>query len=72
MDRTARAPEQNLKGIVGTWWAAYNAVSQWHDHERGRFGAVTESDARVHSNLFGASSAGKKVAFATALEMVKS
>jgi len=61
---------QSLDGIRGTAWAAYNAVSEWHDHERGRFGAVTESDGRAHSNLFGVSDAHKRIAFSTALQLV--
>lgn len=61
------AANQSLKGIRGTFWAAYNAISQWHEHERGRFGPVAESDGRAHSNLFGTSDAQKRVAFQTAL-----
>lgn len=63
---------QKLAGIEGTAWAAYNAVSQWHDHERGRFLSVAESDARVHSNLFGASNRDKQRAFRAALAIAKS
>lgn len=48
-------PNQNLAGIGGSLWAGYNAVSEWIDHERGRFLNVLESDARVASNLFGVS-----------------
>jgi phage/plasmid-like protein (TIGR03299 family) len=58
---------QMLDGIRGTAWAAYNAVSQWHDHERGRFRSVLESDSRIHSNLFGVSHRHKKVAFGAAM-----
>jgi phage/plasmid-like protein (TIGR03299 family) len=58
-----------MAGVRGTAWAAYNAVSQWHDHQRGRFATVAESDARVHSNLFGASQDSKLRAFRTALEV---
>jgi phage/plasmid-like protein (TIGR03299 family) len=63
--------EQTLKGIQGTAWAAYNAVSQYHDHMRGRFGPVTESNGRIHSNLFGAADAAKQIAFDRALVLVK-
>lgn len=58
---------QMLDGIRGTAWAAYNAISQWHDHERGRFRSVFESDARVHSNLWGTAHRAKKAAFDAAL-----
>jgi len=61
---------QNIKGIRGTAWAAYNAVSQWHDHERGRFSGIEESDARVASNIFGVSQDHKSRAFRKALQLV--
>jgi phage/plasmid-like protein (TIGR03299 family) len=62
--------KQQIKGIRGTAWAAYNAFSQWSDHERGRFKDVAESDARVHSNLFGISHNDKKKAWGAALALV--
>lgn len=62
--------KQNIKGITGTAWAAFNAYSQWSDHERGRFGGVDESDDRVHSNLFGVSAIGKKKAWKQALSLI--
>lgn len=61
---------QSIKGIRGTAWAAYNAVSEFHDHERGRFGGVHESDARVASNIFGISHQHKTKAFKAALALV--
>ena len=61
--------KQNVKGITGTGWAAYNAYSQWSDHERSRFKDVSESDDRVHSNLFGVSATGKAKAWKTALAL---
>lgn len=60
----------SLPGIKGSLWAAFNAVTEYHDHERGRFKGVSESDARVHSNLFGASHGAKLKTFRRALEMV--
>lgn len=61
---------QMLPGIRGSAWAAYNAVSEFHDHDRGRFGAVEESDARVASNVFGVSHRAKVQAFKLALATV--
>lgn len=61
---------QDMKGIGGTAWAAYNAVSEFHDHQSGRFLPVKESDGRVHSNLFGTANARKLVAFKKALVTV--
>jgi len=63
-------PNQRVGGIAGTAWAAYNAVSEWHDHERGRFGKVDQSDGRAHSNLFGVADAHKRLAFDAAMALV--
>lgn len=62
--------KNSMPGVRGTAWAMYNAVSQWHDHDRGRFGPVTESDGRVHSNLFGQSHSDKNKAFRLALQAI--
>lgn len=62
---------QMLTGIRGSAWAAYNAISEYHDHERGRFGGIDESNARVSSNVFGVSQGHKSVAFRQALALVK-
>jgi phage/plasmid-like protein (TIGR03299 family) len=59
--------EQVMDGVRGTAWAAYNAVSFYHDHQRGRFLSVQESEGRVHSNLFGTSNDCKQAAFKEAL-----
>lgn len=69
-EKNFQAEQQTLKGISGTAWAAFNAVSQWHDHERGRFDTIQKSDGRVHSNVFGVADAGKQVAFKKALQLV--
>ncbi len=61
---------QTLAGIKGTAWAAYNAISQWEDHERGRFKPVAESAGRAHANLFGVSHQEKMRAFNKALALV--
>lgn len=44
--------------------------SFWHDHQRGRFKEVAESEGRIHSNLFGASSAAKNIAWNEALQLI--
>jgi phage/plasmid-like protein (TIGR03299 family) len=61
---------QNLRGIRGTAWAALNAVTEFHDHDRGNFGGIDESDARVGNNIFGASSRDKATAMKVALASV--
>lgn len=63
-------PHQTIKGIEGTTWAAFNAFSEWSDHESGRFLSVKESDARLHSNLFGKSHKDKQKAWDAALQLV--
>jgi phage/plasmid-like protein (TIGR03299 family) len=61
---------QKLRGIRGTAWAALNAVTEFHDHDRGNFGGIEESDARVSNNIFGASSRDKATAMKVALAAV--
>jgi phage/plasmid-like protein (TIGR03299 family) len=60
---------QTLAGIGGTAWAAYNAVSEWQDHERGRYLSIEESPARVASNLFGVSHREKSEVLRLALNL---
>jgi phage/plasmid-like protein (TIGR03299 family) len=62
--------KQRLSGIEGSGWAFYNAVSQWHDHQRGYFKSVTESNSRVSSNIFGVSNEHKRKAFRRVLAAV--
>lgn len=64
-------PHQQIKGIAGTAWAAYNGFSEWSDHERGHFLSTQESESRIHSNLFGISSRDKQRAYRQALALVK-
>jgi phage/plasmid-like protein (TIGR03299 family) len=59
---------QQVAGIRGTAWQALNAVTQWHDWERGRMKA--DSEQRLHSNLFGQSNRDKQVALKAALSLV--
>lgn len=59
---------QQVKGARGTAWGFYNAVSEWHDHTRGR--AEGESNSRVSSNLFGVSQKDKLKAFRAVLAAV--
>lgn len=62
--------KQSLPGIRDSAWAAFNAVSEWEDHGRGRFKTVSESDSRIHSNVYGVSSREKRTAFKNALSLV--
>jgi phage/plasmid-like protein (TIGR03299 family) len=47
----------------GTWWSAFNAVTYFTDHERGR-----DADARLQSAWFGQSKGLKLKALETAIE----
>jgi len=60
---------QTLAGIKGTAWAALNAVTEWHDHERG----FTDEDsaARTRGNLFGVSHRDKNKALRAVLAIAK-
>tara|TARA_R110000851_G_scaffold120002_2_gene248116 strand:- start:6552 stop:7556 length:1005 start_codon:yes stop_codon:yes gene_type:complete len=58
----------NLKGIEGSAWSAFNAVTEYHDHERGV--ATASDDQRMNSNLFGASHVDKRKALRTVLATV--
>jgi phage/plasmid-like protein (TIGR03299 family) len=54
-----------LRGIEGTAWAAYNAVSQYVDHQ----GRGSGTDSKLNSIWFGEGNTVKQTAFARALEM---
>lgn len=54
----------DLPGVKGTWWGAYNAVTEYLNHERGR-----SQDGRVDSLWFGPNAADNHLALRTALEM---
>lgn len=63
-------PRQTLTGIAGTAWAAFNAITQNLDHEYGRLRPVSESDARISTNLFGVNRKRKQRALDKALSLV--
>ena len=60
----------SIKGIRGSLWSAYNAVTEWHDHVRGRTLDVKRSSARQHANLFGVSAVAKTKTFRHAMTLV--
>jgi len=61
----------NLPGMRGTAWAAYNAVSQWADHQRQFRGTDTRgrAESRLNSVWFGASNDLKQKAYGRAMEL---
>ncbi len=58
-----RGPGARLKGVFGTYWGGYNAVTDWVDHSRG----VRGEDQRLDSAWFGAGVRVKQRAFELAL-----
>jgi phage/plasmid-like protein (TIGR03299 family) len=54
----------NLPSVSGTYWTAYNGVSEWLSYNRGR-----NEDSRLNSLWFGESANLNKYALQTALEM---
>ena len=67
-------PTNTLAGVKGTAWAAYNAVSQWADHQRKFRGGdmQAKSQSRLNSVWFGSSHRIKQAAYGSALELARS
>jgi len=63
---------QNLPGVRGTAWAAFNAMTQYIDHEKGYKGKNTDAKAesRMNSTLFGSNSRMKHSALNLVNEVV--
>jgi phage/plasmid-like protein (TIGR03299 family) len=62
-----------LPGIKGTAWAAYNAVSEYADHQKSWIGktAKDKADTQLNSIWFGGSHQLKQKAYADALALTK-
>lgn len=67
-------PTNTLPGVRGSMWAAYNAVSEWADHQKTYRGSLpaTRRERRLDSIWFGASNEFKQDAWAAAMEMAAS
>lgn len=61
-----------LPGIKHSAWAAYNAVSEWADHQKRVLGRSTaqRDDNRLHSIWFGSANRIKQQAYGAALALV--
>lgn len=57
-------PGARIPGVFGTYWGAYNAVTDWVDHTRG----VRGEDSRLDSAWFGSGLKLKQRAFELALQ----
>lgn len=66
-------PTNALTGMRHTWWGAYNAISQWTDHQkpyRGR-GIHARRENRLNSIWFGESDRLKQLAFESARSLAQ-
>lgn len=61
-------PRQQIASIRGTAWAALNAVTQYHDHDRWRRSRA-DASRRATSALVGSGATAKQGAYQTALDM---
>ena len=59
----------NVKGVRGTLWGAYNAVTEWTSHQRSSNDAAAARD-RLNSLWFGSSSQINETAHSVAMAMV--
>jgi phage/plasmid-like protein (TIGR03299 family) len=59
------APGASIRGVRGTYWGAYNAVTDWVDHARGR--RKDDQAARLDSAWFGDGERIKRRAYEVAL-----
>ncbi len=57
-------PGNAAPGVAGTWWAAYNAMTEYYSHHRGR-----SSETRLDRAWFGAGRADNTEALELALEL---
>jgi phage/plasmid-like protein (TIGR03299 family) len=66
-----QAPANTLGGIRGTAWAAFNAVSEWADHQRVSRGKdeVARDESRLEGIWFGSAHRIKTLAYRSALEL---
>lgn len=68
-----QSPSNTLPGIRDTAWSAFNALTQWVDHQspvRGK-DRRTQADHRMHSIFFGHGDELKQRTFQSALELAR-
>lgn len=59
-----------IPGVGGTAWAAYNAITDWTTHQRGKKGGTLEAlRDRLDANWFGSGAAIDKSAYAAAIDL---
>lgn len=67
-----RGKGNSAPGVRGTWWAAYNSITEYADHERSTRGesALERQSNRLESSWFGSGADLKQRAWDVALERV--
>jgi hypothetical protein len=61
---TIEGPKQNMPGVRGTWWAAYNGYNEYLNYTKGR-----STNNRMESLWFGQNGNDNKKALNLALDM---
>ena len=61
---TIEGPKQDMPGVRGTWWAAYNGFNEYLNYEKGR-----SNNNRMESLWFGQAGASNMQALNLATEM---
>lgn len=56
---------QDIGGVAGTWWAAFNGMTEWLDHKRGN------DESRAEQKWYGVSARIRQQALDVALEMAE-
>lgn len=67
--RFENAPTNNLPGIKGSVWAAFNAVAEYADWERTARGGESAAMSRAKSLLYGSGAALKQTAWDSAVKL---
>lgn len=64
LGRIRNGKGQDLAGVRGSWWAAYNGITEYLSHERGH-----NQETRLNALWFGDSAQKNQDALEMALEM---
>lgn len=65
------SPQNNVGDMGGTWWSAYNAVTEYIDHHATTLRNGEKSRKGIESAIFGPYARKKKIAWELALEVIQ-
>ena len=65
------SPQNNVGDMGGTWWAAYNAVTEFIDHHATTLRNGEKNRKGIESAIFGPYARKKKIAWELALEVIQ-